>query len=118
MKRSIVAVLAVAAVSAIAIPAFAHGEKAHFPMPAAEFQQHLDARITKAREHMEKRITEQKLDDAKAKEARDRFDAVVVKVNAEAQKAEADGTVTEDEAKQVREVARELHHGHGHHHQS
>jgi hypothetical protein len=120
MKRSIVAALALLACTVVAVPAFAgEKEKPQFPMAAAEFQGKVDANIAKAREHMEKRITDRKLDDTKAKEARDRFDAVVTKVEAAAANAEADGTVTKEEAKEVRQVARELgHRGHHHHKQS
>lgn len=88
-----------------AIPAFA--DKPTFPMKADEFQKHVDARIAKARTHMEARITKKGLDAEKAKEARARFDAKVAKVQAAAKQAEADGTVTEDEAKAIRA---EMHH--------
>lgn len=119
MRSTIVAaVLAISTLFAAA-PAMAgeHGGKggASFPMPAAAFQTKVNERQAKAREHMEKRAS--KLSAEEAKELRAKFDAGVVKVNAEVAKATADGTVTKEEAKAVRQVAKELRggHGHGHH---
>lgn len=113
MRSTIVAaVLAVSALFAAA-PAMAgeHGGKggASFPMPAAAFQQKVTARQAKAREHMEKRAAKLSADEAKALRAK--FDERTAKVNAEVAKATADGTVTKEEAKAVREAA-----GGGHHH--
>ncbi len=120
LKRTLLASVALVAVAAVAVPALAHGEhhRASFPMPAAEYQQKVDKRVDHARERMEKRIAEQKLNADQAKEVRARFDAVVAQVNAEVAKAVADGTVTADEAKAVREVAKGLGGGGHHHHAS
>ena len=94
-------------------PAKVHeGEKgkASFPMPAAQFKQKVDSRITRARERMEKRAAKLSADDAK--QLRSKFDAGVAQVNQEVAKATADGTVTKDEAQKVREVQRSVtHHG-------
>jgi hypothetical protein len=128
MRSTIVAtVLAIATL--VAAPAFAapaqgnakaltqraEGEKgkAHFPMPAAEFQAKVNARQARARQHMEERAA--KLSAEEAKELRAKFDAAQQKVNAEVAKAVADGTVTKEEAKAVREAS--PHHGkHARHH--
>lgn len=92
-----------------------HGDKHAnaFPMPAAAFKQKVDARIARARTHMESRAA--KLPADQAKDLRAKFDAGVAKVNAEVAKATADGTVTKDEAKAVRKVAREVKGSHGKH---
>lgn len=96
----------------VAIPAMADEHKApSFPMPAATFQQHVTARQTKAREHMEKRASTLPADQAK--ELRAKFDANLAKQNAEVAKAVADGTVTKEEAQAVR--AASGHGGGGHH---
>ena len=113
MRSTIVAaVLAISTLFAAA-PAMAgeHGGKggASFPMPAAAFQQKVTERQTKAREHMEKRAAKLSADEAKALRAK--FDERTTKVNAEVAKATADGTVTKDEAKAVRQAS-----GGGHHH--
>jgi hypothetical protein len=85
-------------------------ERPKFPMPAAEFKAKVDGRIAKARQRMEERAG--KLDAAEAKALRAKFDAGVAKVNQEVSKATADGTVTKDEAKAVRQVAKEVAPGH------
>lgn len=109
--RRLVAV-ALAAVGLLAsVPAFA-GPPA-FPMPSAPFKQKVDARMVKARTHMERRAA--KLSAAEAKELRARFDAGLAKVNEAVAKATADGTVTKDEAKEVRVQARAMKPGRGAH---
>ena len=122
MRSTIVAtVLALATL--ISVPAFAaptggqapaktqraEGEKneKHFPMPAAEFKAKIDARMAKARKHMEEKAATLPADQAK--ELRARFEASAQKVNAEVAKAVADGTVTKEEASAVR--AANPHHG-------
>lgn len=99
---------------AAAAPAFADEGKAghtklQFPVPAATFKQHVDARQAKMKEHMEKKIASLPAD--KQKEARAKMDAKVAAVNAEVAKAVADGTVTADEAAKVRAAGG----GHGGH---
>jgi hypothetical protein len=89
----------------VAVPAFAQGtggkgEHMAFPVPAATFKQHVDARIAKARERMEEHAS--KLPADQAKELRAKFEASVAAQNAEVAKAIADGTVTKEEAKAVR----------------
>jgi hypothetical protein len=122
MKRSLIAAITLA-ISTLTAGAFAEGQDAgkhggkHFPMAAAEFRQKHDAHVAKARAKMEERIKERKLDAEKAKELRARFDAVNAKVTQAVAKVTADGTVTKDEAKEVRQTARdarrEAHGGHG-----
>jgi hypothetical protein len=58
-----------------------------------------------------------KLNAEEAKVLRAKFDAGAAKINAEVDKAVADGTVTKDEADNVRKVSREVrgHHGRGRH---
>jgi hypothetical protein len=87
----------------VAAPAFADdakGPKLNFPVPAATFKQHVDARLAKARQHMEQRASTLPADQAK--ELRAKFEQNLATVNAEVAKAIADGTVTADEAKAVR----------------
>lgn len=85
------------------------GAKASFPMPAAEFQQHVTARQTKMKEAMEKHIANLPAD--KQKEIREKAATREAAVNAAVKNAVADGTVTADEAKAVRAAG-----GGGHHH--
>lgn len=115
MKASLFAV-ALALTTAFAVPSLANDHEKRFPMPAAEFQERVDARIARTRSRMEEDIAERKLTDDEAKEVRAHFDAVVAAVDVEVQKAVADGTVTWEEAKAVRAVARALgpHRAHPH----
>jgi hypothetical protein len=120
MRSKLVAAFVLAVASLVAVPAFAKGDgnghgKANFPMPAAEFKAKIDARTAKAKEHMEERAA--KLPADQAKELRAKFDAGTAQINAEVAKVTADGTVTAEEAKQVREVAKSARpHGKGGHH--
>jgi hypothetical protein len=98
---------------AAAAPAFADDKGGHqklqFPVPAATFKQHVEARQAKMKEHVEKKIASLPADQQK--EARAKMDAKVAAVNAEVAKAIADGTVTKDEADKVRAAGG----GHGGH---
>ena len=99
---------AVLGVSLVSATAFAAGEgqtreHASFPMPAAQFKTKIDARMAKARTHMEERVSKLPADEARVERAK--FDQKVRDVNAEVAKAIADGTVTKEEARAVRAVA-------------
>jgi hypothetical protein len=100
---------AVLGVSLVSATAFAGGsdaqgkEHASFPMPAAQFKAKVDARMQKARAHMEERVSKLPANEAQAERAR--FDQKVAAVNAEVAKATADGTVTKEEARAVRAVS-------------
>ncbi len=82
-------------------------EKAKFPMAAAEFRAKVTARQTHHKERMERFLTEMKIPADKAKEIRERSAQRESKVNAKVSEVIKDGTVTADEAKAVRDVARE-----------
>lgn len=112
--RSKILATTFALASLVALPAFAdpapnHGKHPNFPVPAAEFQQHVQARQAKMREHVEARAAKLPANEATA--LRQKFEADVAKVNAEVAKAVADGTVTKEEAAAVR--AASPHHGKG-----
>jgi len=122
MKRSILAaLLAISALSVVALPgvASAHGRDEarsaewakKFPMPAAEFKQHSEARLAKVRARVEEKIG--KLPADKAKEVRAKFAENETKIRAEVDRVAADGTVTLDEAKGVKALARSLRPKHG-----
>jgi hypothetical protein len=112
--------LAASLAAVLAVPSFATIASAHeggekkFPIAAAEFKAHVDARLAKARARMDAHIAKDKIPADKANEIRARFDAGVVKVQAEVAKATADGVVTKDEAKAVREASRAMHPEHHH----
>jgi predicted trehalose synthase len=110
--RSMILAATLALATLVAVPAFADGSdgaRPSFPMPAATFKQHVDTRMAKAREHVEKRAAGLPADQAK--ELRARFDASVAKVNAAVASAVADGTVTKEEADAVRAASPRRGHG-------
>ena len=119
MKRLIVALAALGLTLGIAGAAQAHDHgkdsKLVFPMKGDEFQKHMDARLAKMREKLEQRITKKQISADQATEMRAKFDAGAAKIGAATKQATADGVVTEDEAKQVREVAKSVHPRHGKH---
>ncbi len=115
MKRSTIAALLMSiSVFTMAFSASAkeHGDR-KFPMPAAEFKAKQDAHVATGRARLEERIKQKNLNAEQAKELRARFDARVAKVSQVVAKVTADGTVTKDEAKEVRAVAHEGRRGHG-----
>jgi len=91
-------------------------EKMKFPVAAAEFRAKVTARQSRHKERMERFLTEKKIPADKAKEIRERAAQTEAKVNAKVSEVIKDGTVTEDEAKAVREIARAGHPHHKHDH--
>ncbi len=83
-------------------------EKASFPMPAATFKSHVEKRIAKMRERVNGHIDKKNVPADKRKVILSKLDANAVKVIAEVDKLGADGTITQDEAKQVHTLARTL----------
>ena len=88
------------------------GAGATFPVAGPEFQQKVTAKIEKHRAKMEAKLTEKNIPADKAAKIRARFAARSARVNAAVEKAVADGTVTKEEAKEVR-AAGGGHKGHG-----
>jgi hypothetical protein len=82
------------------------GDKAQFPMPAATFQARIAKHREKAHARLEAHIAKKNLPADKAAAVRAKMAAAEAVVNQEVAKVVADGTVTKEEAKQVREVAR------------
>jgi hypothetical protein len=94
-------------------PAGAKDEAGHkkqkrvaFPIPADKFQAHLEKRIEKARGRMEGHMKEKNLPEADRAARRKAFDTSANEVRAAAKRAVQDGTVTKDEAKEVRKLGK------------
>ena len=85
--------------------------KKTFPVAGAEFKQKVDARLEKKKTKLEERIANKKIPADKAEQMRAKFAERKAAVNAAVEKAVADGTVTKEEAKEVRKASG---HGHGH----
>ena len=89
----------------------AKGDKDHeknFPMKAETFIGKVNDRITKMRARLDERLDKKGVAEDKQKEALAKFDAAAEQVRAAAKAAGEDGTVTAEEAKGVRKLAKEL----------
>jgi len=118
--------IALAAASLVALPAIAYAGgngkdapaehtkgkdgKAQFPMQADAFRAKVETRITKGRERLVAHLTKKNVDADKQKEILAKFDDGAAKVRAATDSACADGTVTKEEAKGVRDLAKSLRH--------
>ena len=115
--RSIAAFSALSLSLVLASSAAFAGEKGAgkqaFPVAGPAFKAKVEARQEKHRAKIEAKIAEKKIPADKAAEVRARFAQHSAKVNAAVEKAVADGTVTKEEAKEVRAVAMEGRKGHG-----
>ena len=81
-----------------------------FPMTAAEFTALVEKRITNAREHLEKAMNKRGVPEAVQTQVKKDFAAGAVLIRGAVSKAGADGTVTKDEAKDVRKLSKDLKH--------
>ncbi len=84
------------------------GDRPSFPMKGGDFITHVESKISKIRARVAEKVAERNLPDPVKKQVMAEVDAGAAKVRAAAQKAAADGTVTKEEAKAVREVAKEV----------
>ncbi|WP_437325785.1 hypothetical protein [Sorangium sp. So ce381] len=112
---------AVAALAAVAAPAAAAAEgtpteAAHhrrgkgrhqFPQDAAKFSKRVDEKIANQRAKVEAKMEKRGVPAARRVEVRKALDDVQAKVRAAVAKAAKDGVITQEEAKQVRKLARE-----------
>ncbi|WP_437732967.1 hypothetical protein [Sorangium sp. So ce1335] len=78
-----------------------------FPQDAASFSKRVDAKIAKQRAKAEARMQKGGVPDARRAEIRKALDDAQAKVRAAVDRAAKDGVITQDEAKQVRKLARE-----------
>lgn len=84
-----------------------HGEK-NFPMKADAFKQLVEERIARARAHLDKALDKHEVPDAVRAQIKKDFDAGATAVRAAAGRVAADGEVTKTEAKEVRDLAKDL----------
>ena len=84
------------------------GEVPQFPVEAKKFQEMVEARIAKAREHMESALGKHNVPEPIRAMIRKDFEAGAAEIREAAKKAAADGSVTKEEAKEVRELSRDL----------
>jgi hypothetical protein len=79
----------------------------NFPMKAADFKAHAEKRFAKQKDKLEGILAKKNVPEAKRAQIRKDVEAGMATVRAAIDKAAADGTVTADEAKQVRTVAKD-----------
>ncbi len=84
------------------------GDKAQYPMKADEFRAMVEKRIEKVKARVEKGMEEHKLPAAQRAVITKAVDDAAKQVRGAVDKAATDGTVTKEEAKQVRELAEQL----------
>jgi hypothetical protein len=84
-----------------------HGKK-HFPMKADEFKKHVENRITRSIEKLDTVLAKRNVPVAKRAEIKKDVEAAAVLVRAAAARVAADGTVTKEEAKEVRGLAKDM----------
>lgn len=115
---------ALAALAAVAAPAAAAAEETtaaaakaprhgrgkgapQFPQDAARFSKRVDEKIAKQRAKVEAKMEKRGVPAARRADVRKALDEVQAKVRAAVDKAAKDGVITQEEAKQVRKLARE-----------
>lgn len=79
-----------------------------FPMKPADFMKRVEKRIGKTLARLEKMLDKREVPEVVQTQIKKDFEAGAVLIRAKASKAGADGTVTKDEAREVRELAQEL----------
>jgi hypothetical protein len=79
------------------------------PMTAEKFNEVVEKRIAKVTERVDHRLAKAKIDDAKRAEVKKDLENGVKEIREAAKKAEADGVVTREEAKDVHAAARRMH---------
>lgn len=87
-----------------------HGskDKAQYPMKADEFRVMVEKKIGKIKTRVEKGMDQHKVPAAHRAEITKAIDEAAKQVRGAVDKAAADGTVTKEEAKQVRDLAEQL----------
>ena len=80
----------------------------HFPMTAESFNKHIEKRITHMRERLTQMLADRKVPEAKQVQIKKDFEDGATAIRAAATRAGADGTVTKEEAKDVRKLAKDL----------
>jgi hypothetical protein len=80
----------------------------NFPMKAEEFKRLVAERVGKARERLEKHISQKNVPEDRAKVLRAKFDLSAAVLNRKVDKVCEDGTVTREEAKEVRELVQKM----------
>lgn len=93
--------------------------KPNFPMKAEDFRKMVNERLSKMQARFDKMLSKKNPPAEKKEQMKKAFDAGIAKIKAAVDKAAADSTVTQEEAKEVRQVVKaqrkelRAHHGKG-----
>lgn len=93
--------------------------KPNFPMKAEDFKKMVNERLAKMQARFDQVLSKKNPPAEKKEQMKKAFEAGVAKIKAAVDKAAADNTVTQEEAKEVRKVVKEqrkelrAHHGKG-----
>lgn len=79
----------------------------HFPMKSKEFSEKLEKRLTKVKARITKKVEKAKLTEAEKTKVMNEVDAGAKAVRAAAEAAGKDGTITKEEAKDIRTKAKD-----------
>ncbi|EYF07236.1 hypothetical protein [Chondromyces apiculatus] len=83
-------------------------EEIQFPVTAQKFQEMVEKRLTKSRDRLNHMMEKRNVPEATRAQVRKELDAGAAAIREAAKKAGADGTVTREEAKQVKDLAKDL----------
>lgn len=83
-------------------------DRAIFPMKAGEFQKIIEKRIERIKAQVERSMTKHSLPAPARAEVTRAVDTAVKDIQAAVDKAGADGSVTKDEAKEIKDLATQL----------
>ena len=84
------------------------GKENRFPMKAATFKEHVEKRISKAKSKLGEMLDRNKVPEATRASIMKDFDAGAASVRAATDRVSKDGQVTKEEAKEVRDLAKDL----------
>jgi hypothetical protein len=109
---------ALIAASALLFPLSAHAEtrtppghhrhEVAFPMKADSFKKLVDVRVDQLKGHLEQGLSRRSLSVEQKAEIEKTMDGAVKELHAAVDKVSADGTVTRDEAKQIKALSEQL----------
>jgi hypothetical protein len=102
--RRLVLLSLVAGLSLSAEKALAHADG--YPMKAAEYREKSETRLARYRDRLEARMNEHAIADAPRDAARKKLGTMEAILRATAARAMQDGTVTEAEAEQIKELGK------------
>lgn len=85
-----------------------HKDESAYPMKAEPFKKMVDSRIDRLKGHMEHSLDKRSLSSEQKAEIEKSFDGALKELHSAVEKVGADGVVTRDEAKQIKDLSEQL----------